>query len=102
MEKLVVDVQQLQLKELDLQEPDEQDLLSPTQTLSAPDTPSTPTQEAFPLVIPGSPEETPKTFDAATSPIVFPPPDETSISVGQQQLADDSPSPGKLYSPLPF
>ena len=101
MEKLVVDVQQLQLKELDLQEPDEQDLLSPTQTLSAPDTPSTPTQEAFPLAIPGSPEETPTTFDAATSPIVFPPSDETAISAGQQS-PDDSPSPGKLYSPLPF
>ncbi|CAB4032588.1 Hypothetical predicted protein [Paramuricea clavata] len=91
VEKLVADVQQLQLKELDLKGPDQQDLLSPTQTLSAPDTPSTPTQEAFLLASPGTPE-TPKAFDAATSPVVFPPTEESAAIAGEVSTEHDDPA----------
>ena len=93
MEKLAVDVQQLELKELDLKAPDQQDLLSPTQTLSAPETPNTPTQEGFPLANPGTPE-TPKAFDAATSPIVFPPIDKESTTICDQLPAEEPVSLG--------
>jgi hypothetical protein len=96
VEKLVADVQQLQLKELDLKGSEQQDLLSPTQTLSAPETPNTPTQEAFLLASPATPE-TPKAFDAVTNPVVFPPTDE-STSNPDQLIDDDPPSVGMFHA----
>lgn len=99
VEKLVADVQQLQLKELDLKGPDQQDLLSPTQTLSAPDTPSTPTQEAFLLASPGTPE-TPKAFDAATSPVVFPSAEKSAAIAGEVSTDDPASQGQSLQSRL--
>lgn len=79
VEKLVADVQQLQLKELDLKESEETDnVLSPTQTFSAPGTPSTPTEVTLPATNASTPE-TPKACDAASSPIVFPTSSDTSV-----------------------
>jgi hypothetical protein len=93
VEKLAVDVQQLDLKELDLKGTDQQDPLSPTRTLSAPETPNTPTEEGFPLANPSTPE-TPKAFDAVTSPIMFPPTDKESSSISDEPPNDDSASLG--------
>ena len=62
---------QLQLKELNISETDQLDLLSPTRTLSAPATPNTPTQQVFVLGSPDTPD-TPKAFDIAADPVMFP------------------------------
>ena len=79
-------MQQLQLKELNINETDQLDLLSPTRTLSAPATPNTPTQQAFVLDSPDTPgtPDTPKAFDIAEDPVVFPtnpPPSQDSPDI---------------------